>query len=47
MPTIDDAGVARLLAFAERAADRLRADERVRALWLTGSIAAGVGDWIR
>lgn len=44
MPTIDDAGVARLLAFAERAADRLRADERVRAIWLTGSLAAGVGD---
>lgn len=44
MPMEDDAGVAQLLAFAERAADRLRADERVRALWLTGSLAAGTGD---
>lgn len=44
MPATDESGVARLLAFAERAADRLRADERVRALWLTGSLAAGTGD---
>ena len=28
----------------ERAASRLRADERVRALWLTGSLAEGTGD---
>ncbi|HEY7349564.1 MAG TPA: hypothetical protein VH599_14710 [Ktedonobacterales bacterium] len=33
-----------LTAFAERAADSLRADERVRALWLTGSLAAGTAD---
>lgn len=37
-------GTAALLDFAARAADALRADERVRALWLTGSLAAGTGD---
>jgi hypothetical protein len=36
--------IALLLAFAERAADALRQDERVRALWLTGSLAAGTAD---
>lgn len=35
---------ARLTAFAERAADALRDDERVRAVWLTGSLAAGTAD---
>jgi len=34
----------KLDALVERAATRLRADERVRALWLTGSLAAGTGD---
>jgi hypothetical protein len=37
-------GTAALLAFMTRAADALRADDRVRALWLTGSLAAGTGD---
>jgi hypothetical protein len=32
------------MAFAEHAAAILRADERVRILWLTGSLAAGTAD---
>jgi len=35
---------ARLRAFAERAATALQQDDRVRALWLTGSLAAGTAD---
>src|SRR5262249_30534076 len=33
-----------LTAFPEHVAATLRADERVRALWLTGSLAAGTAD---
>ncbi|HEY7355765.1 MAG TPA: hypothetical protein VH590_04830, partial [Ktedonobacterales bacterium] len=39
-----DAQLAALTAFAERAAALLRDDERVRILWLTGSLAAGTAD---
>jgi hypothetical protein len=37
-------GIARLTTFAEQAVVILRADERIRALWLTGSLAAGTAD---
>src|SRR3989442_14140958 len=36
--------VGALLAFAERAVGRLGSDERVRVVWLTGSLAAGGAD---
>ncbi|MGH2503400.1 MAG: hypothetical protein ACRDID_12920 [Ktedonobacterales bacterium] len=44
MSATNDARVAQLIAFAQRAADRLGADERVRVLWLTGSLAAQTAD---
>jgi predicted nucleotidyltransferase len=37
-------GVANLEQFAQRAAGVLERDERVRAVWLTGSLAAGSAD---
>jgi predicted nucleotidyltransferase len=37
-------GVARLEAFAERAAEAMRGDERIVAAWLGGSLAAGTAD---
>jgi len=43
----DDAGTpafSALHAFAERAAAALQQDDRVRVLWLTGSLAAGTAD---
>jgi predicted nucleotidyltransferase len=36
--------LAALTTFADRAAVALHADDRVRALWLTGSLAAGTAD---
>lgn len=40
----DEGRIAILLTFVERASDALHQDERVRALWLTGSLAAGTAD---
>lgn len=42
--TTPASSLARLTAFAEQAAAALRDDERVRILWLTGSLAAGAAD---
>lgn len=39
-----DAGTAPLRAFADRLAAVLRADERIAAAWLTGSLARGAAD---
>jgi predicted nucleotidyltransferase len=39
-----EAKLAALTAFAEHAAAILREDERIRILWLTGSLAAGTAD---
>jgi len=44
MSSIDHSGTAKLSAFAEQAAINLREDERVRILWLTGSLAKGTAD---
>ncbi len=40
----DPPRAARLATFAERASAMLRPDDRVRVLWLTGSLAAGTAD---
>jgi hypothetical protein len=42
--TASSPAVGALLAFAERAVGRLGSDERVRVVWLTGSLAAGGAD---
>src|SRR5690348_15563542 len=42
--TAHESPQARLIAFAEHAAAALRDDERVRIIWLTGSLAAGTAD---
>lgn len=44
MSAPDHVQIAKLRAFAEQAASTLREDERVRLLWLTGSLAAGTAD---
>lgn len=44
MPSTDKSRTARLTAFAEQAAVVLRRDDRVRTLWLTGSLALGTAD---
>jgi len=44
MSSTDHTGTAKLSAFAEQAAVILRKDERVRILWLTGSLAKGTAD---
>lgn len=44
MSSLEQAPPAKLTAFAEQAALTLRKDERIRLLWLTGSLAAGTAD---
>lgn len=44
MSSPDTAQITRLTAFVEQAATLLRSEERVRLLWLTGSLAAGKAD---
>lgn len=44
MASTDENHTAKLTIFVEQAADVLRKDERIRILWLTGSLAAGTTD---
>jgi hypothetical protein len=44
MAATDESRTARLTAFAEQTALILRRDERMRVLWLTGSLAGGTAD---
>lgn len=44
MPSTDESRIAKLTTFAEQAAVILRQDERIRILWLTGSLAKGTAD---
>lgn len=41
---VHEARIALFTAFAERAAHTLSADDRIAAVWLTGSLAAGTAD---
>jgi predicted nucleotidyltransferase len=44
MSSTDSSRTAKLTTFAEQAAVMLRQDERIRILWLTGSLAKGTAD---
>lgn len=44
MPSPEHRHTAKLMAFVEQATLILRKDERIRLLWLTGSLAAGTAD---
>lgn len=44
MSSTNSTSTAKLVAFSEQAARNLRKDERIRILWLTGSLAKGTAD---
>jgi len=44
MASTDESRIAKLTTFVEQAAVVLRKDERIRILWLTGSLAKGTAD---